>query len=136
MIRLVPFLVFVIVPFMELLLPVFLKLFPNMLPSTYEEKSHAEKKALKADRIRLETAKLLHDLVEEMALKVPVQDTNEKLESSTLSQSTYNVATKESVSNTAINADPSTSTSSSTNVRPISSTSLVAKTLQNLFKEH
>lgn len=34
--RLVPFAVFVIVPFMELLLPVALKLFPNMLPSTFE----------------------------------------------------------------------------------------------------
>ena len=37
-IRLVPFAVFVIVPFMELLLPVALKLFPNMLPSTFEDK--------------------------------------------------------------------------------------------------
>jgi LETM1 and EF-hand domain-containing protein 1 len=34
--RLVPFAVFVIVPFMELLLPVALKLFPNMLPSTFQ----------------------------------------------------------------------------------------------------
>ena len=32
LIRLVPFSIFVVVPFMELLLPVFLKLFPNMLP--------------------------------------------------------------------------------------------------------
>lgn len=37
--RLVPFAFFIIVPFMELLLPVALKLFPNMLPSTYESKS-------------------------------------------------------------------------------------------------
>ena len=36
--RLIPFAVFVIVPFMELLLPVALKLFPNMLPSTFEDK--------------------------------------------------------------------------------------------------
>lgn len=36
--RLVPFLVFVIIPFMELLLPVAVKLFPNMLPSTFESK--------------------------------------------------------------------------------------------------
>jgi len=34
--RLVPFSVFVIVPFMELLLPFALKLFPNMLPSTFQ----------------------------------------------------------------------------------------------------
>ena len=36
MFRLVPFMVFVVVPFMELLLPLTLKLFPNMLPSTFE----------------------------------------------------------------------------------------------------
>lgn len=35
--RLVPFLVFVIVPFAEFLLPVALKLFPGMLPSTFQE---------------------------------------------------------------------------------------------------
>lgn len=38
LLRLVPFSVFLIVPFMELLLPVALKLFPNMLPSTFEDK--------------------------------------------------------------------------------------------------
>ncbi|CUS21896.1 LAQU0S04e03312g1_1 [Lachancea quebecensis] len=37
-VRLVPFSAFVLVPFAELLLPVALKLFPNMLPSTYESK--------------------------------------------------------------------------------------------------
>lgn len=36
--RLVPFAVFIIVPFMEFLLPVALKLFPNMLPSTFQDK--------------------------------------------------------------------------------------------------
>lgn len=38
LLRLIPFAVFVIVPFMEILLPVALKLFPNMLPSTFEDK--------------------------------------------------------------------------------------------------
>ena len=38
MFRLVPFAVFIIVPFMEFLLPVALKLFPAMLPSTFKEK--------------------------------------------------------------------------------------------------
>lgn len=37
--RLVPFSVFIIIPFMELLLPVFLKFFPNMLPSTFQTES-------------------------------------------------------------------------------------------------
>ncbi|THG19878.1 hypothetical protein TEA_001254 [Camellia sinensis var. sinensis] len=36
--RLVPFAVFIIIPFMEFLLPVFLKLFPSMLPSTFQDK--------------------------------------------------------------------------------------------------
>jgi LETM1 and EF-hand domain-containing protein 1 len=34
--RLVPFSFFVLVPFMELALPFALKLFPNMLPSTFQ----------------------------------------------------------------------------------------------------
>ncbi|TMS36967.1 hypothetical protein L596_004008 [Steinernema carpocapsae] len=37
--RLVPFSIFIIVPFMELALPIFIKLFPNMLPSTFQEAS-------------------------------------------------------------------------------------------------
>ncbi len=36
--RLVPFIIFLVVPFMEVLLPVALKVFPNMLPSTFEDK--------------------------------------------------------------------------------------------------
>lgn len=42
--RLVPFAVFIVIPFMELLLPIALKLFPNMLPSTYESKTQEVKK--------------------------------------------------------------------------------------------
>lgn len=37
--RLVPFSIFIIVPFMEFALPIFIKLFPNMLPSTFQEHS-------------------------------------------------------------------------------------------------
>ncbi|AAS50397.2 AAR032Wp [Eremothecium gossypii ATCC 10895] len=43
-VRLVPFSAFVIIPFAELLLPIALKLFPNMLPSTYESKTDKQKK--------------------------------------------------------------------------------------------
>lgn len=38
LLRLIPFSVFVIVPFLEFTLPFFLKIFPNMLPSTFEDK--------------------------------------------------------------------------------------------------
>ena len=40
--RLVPFAVFVIIPFMEFLLPLALRLFPNMLPSTFQDKMKEE----------------------------------------------------------------------------------------------
>ncbi|EMP39386.1 LETM1 and EF-hand domain-containing protein 1 [Chelonia mydas] len=67
--RLVPFLVFVVVPFMEFLLPVALKLFPSMLPSTFETKSKKEERLKKELRVKLEVAKFLQDTIEEMALK-------------------------------------------------------------------
>ena len=36
--RLVPFVVIAVIPFLEFALPVILKIFPNMLPSTFEDK--------------------------------------------------------------------------------------------------
>lgn len=63
--RLVPFLVFIIVPFMEFLLPVALKLFPNMLPSTFESKDQAELKRQKLFKARLEVSNFLQETVAE-----------------------------------------------------------------------
>ena len=52
---------------MELALPVLLKLFPNMLPSTFQDKLKAEE-ALKSQlTAKLELAKFLQDTTEEMA---------------------------------------------------------------------
>ncbi|POI27382.1 hypothetical protein CIB84_008868 [Bambusicola thoracicus] len=65
--RLVPFLVFIIVPFMEFLLPVFLKLFPEMLPSTFETESKKEEKQKKKLNAKLELAKFLQETIAEMA---------------------------------------------------------------------
>ncbi|KAM8794561.1 LETM1 domain-containing protein LETM2, mitochondrial [Eudromia elegans] len=65
--RLVPFLVFVIVPFMEFLLPVFLKIFPEMLPSTFETESKKEEKQKKRLNAKLELAKFLQETIAEMA---------------------------------------------------------------------
>ncbi|OBZ89063.1 LETM1 and EF-hand domain-containing protein 1, mitochondrial [Choanephora cucurbitarum] len=65
LVRLVPFLFFIVVPFMELLLPVALKLFPNMLPSTYESKSQEEKKKISLLKVRLEMAKFLQETISE-----------------------------------------------------------------------
>ncbi|XP_023406874.1 LETM1 domain-containing protein LETM2, mitochondrial [Loxodonta africana] len=65
--RLLPFLVFIIVPFMEFLLPLFLKLFPEMLPSTFESESKKEEKQKKKMAAKLELAKFLQETVTEMA---------------------------------------------------------------------
>ncbi|THH02975.1 hypothetical protein EW145_g6640 [Phellinidium pouzarii] len=69
LLRLVPFSVFVVVPFMELLLPVAIKFFPNMLPSTFEDKFAAEEKQRKLLRVRLEMAKFLQETLRESGLK-------------------------------------------------------------------
>ncbi|RKP26074.1 LETM1-like protein-domain-containing protein, partial [Syncephalis pseudoplumigaleata] len=63
--RLVPFSVFIIVPFMELLLPVALKLFPGMLPSTFEAKEVKEEKRRKLLKVRIEMAKFLRETIDE-----------------------------------------------------------------------
>ncbi|KAL1322492.1 hypothetical protein HN51_067503 [Arachis hypogaea] len=68
--RLVPVAVFIIVPFMELLLPVFLKLFPNMLPSTFQDKLKEEEALKRRLNARIEYAKFLQDTVKEMAKEV------------------------------------------------------------------
>lgn len=64
--RLVPFSVFIIVPFMELLLPVFIKFFPGMLPSTFETAKDMEDKARKNLKVKLEMAKFLQKTLDEM----------------------------------------------------------------------
>ena len=45
LLRLLPFSVFIIVPFGEVLLPVALKMFPNMIPSTFETESQGRNRA-------------------------------------------------------------------------------------------
>ena len=64
--RLVPFSVFIIVPFMELLLPVALKLFPGMLPSTFTTTSQREDKLKKAVVAKLEYTRFLQKTLDEI----------------------------------------------------------------------
>ncbi|XP_073775990.1 mitochondrial proton/calcium exchanger protein isoform X8 [Danio rerio] len=84
--RLLPFLVFIIVPFMEFLLPVALKLFPNMLPSTFETQSKKEERLKKELRVKLEMAKFLQDTIEEIALRNKASKGNVTEEFSTFFQ--------------------------------------------------
>lgn len=68
--RLVPFSVFVIVPFAELLLPVALRLFPNLLPSTYENAKSKESKATRLRSARKDVSKFLRETMRESGLPV------------------------------------------------------------------
>ncbi|KAJ2845678.1 LETM1 domain-containing protein ylh47 [Coemansia brasiliensis] len=81
-VRLVPFLLFVVIPFAELLLPVALKLFPNMLPSTYESQATADKKREKMQGVRNEMSRYLKETIAEMnrhRVAEDVEDTGEFL---------------------------------------------------------
>ncbi|BFZ62205.1 LETM1 domain-containing protein ylh47 [Saitoella coloradoensis] len=68
LVRLVPFSMFVIVPFAELLLPVALKLFPNMLPSTYEGQIAKEAKTAKLRETRKGVSEFLRATIRETGL--------------------------------------------------------------------
>ena len=61
---------FVIVPFAELLLPVALKLFPNLLPSTYEGAKAKEAKATSLRTKRKEVSTFLRQSLKESGLPV------------------------------------------------------------------
>lgn len=67
--RLIPFSIFIIVPFMELLLPVFIKFFPGMLPSTFQTKQEREDKLKQNLKVRLEMAKFLQKTLDEMSVQ-------------------------------------------------------------------
>ncbi|TPX63225.1 hypothetical protein SpCBS45565_g06785 [Spizellomyces sp. 'palustris'] len=68
LLRLVPFIIILLIPFMELALPVLLKLFPNMLPSTFESKFQEEEKKKKLLKMRLEMARFLQETVEDVSV--------------------------------------------------------------------
>ncbi|EEB06751.2 inner membrane protein [Schizosaccharomyces japonicus yFS275] len=57
--RLLPFSMFVIIPFAELLLPVAIKFFPNLLPSTYEDPKDKQAKKERLRKTRSEVSNFL-----------------------------------------------------------------------------
>ncbi|XP_066584131.1 mitochondrial proton/calcium exchanger protein [Prorops nasuta] len=67
--RLIPFSVFIIVPFMELLLPVAIKLFPGLLPSTFQTATEKEDKLKQALKVKIEMAKFLQKTLGDMAVQ-------------------------------------------------------------------
>lgn len=67
--RLVPVAFFLVVPFMELALPLALKLFPNMLPSTFQDKLKQEEDMKKLLQARLGLNSFLQETMGELVKK-------------------------------------------------------------------
>uniref|UniRef100_A0A2A4JF37 Letm1 RBD domain-containing protein n=1 Tax=Heliothis virescens TaxID=7102 RepID=A0A2A4JF37_HELVI len=65
--RMVPFIVFILVPFLEFALPFYIKLFPNALPSTFESRDQKEAKLKKHLKVKLEIAKFFQETLDQMA---------------------------------------------------------------------
>jgi len=65
--RLVPMSIFVLVPFMEFALPFALKLFPNMLPSTFQDSLKEEEKMKRELQMRISMAGFFQDTLTELA---------------------------------------------------------------------
>ncbi|KAK9475455.1 LETM1 domain-containing protein mdm28 [Dipodascopsis tothii] len=74
--RLVPFSMFVIVPFAEFLLPVVLKIFPGMLPSTYVSAASREARKTLLRKTRKEVSVFLRNTVSENGLQLPANPTS------------------------------------------------------------
>ena len=80
MFRMIPFIVIVVVPFAEFALPFLLYFFPNMLPSTFEDKFEKQEKTKKLLQARLETARFLQETLEEMALESNTPESSKQSE--------------------------------------------------------
>jgi LETM1 and EF-hand domain-containing protein 1 len=59
--RLVPMSIFVLIPFMEFALPLALKIFPNMLPSTFQDSLKAEENMKRELKSRLAMAEFFQE---------------------------------------------------------------------------
>ncbi|KAL7570035.1 hypothetical protein ACA910_017075 [Epithemia clementina (nom. ined.)] len=65
--RLVPFSMFVIIPFMEFALPFALRIFPNLLPSTFQDSLKAEENMKRELKSRIAMAQFFQETLEELA---------------------------------------------------------------------
>lgn len=72
--RLVPLSFFVLVPMMEFALPFAIRIFPNLLPSTFEEKHHKEEQRKKLLKVRMEMAQVMQHTMNERAAQVTKEE--------------------------------------------------------------
>lgn len=59
--RLIPFSMFIIIPMMEFALPFALKIFPNLLPSTFQDSLKAEENMKRELQLRIGMAKFFQE---------------------------------------------------------------------------
>ena len=78
--KLLPFAMFVLIPFAELLLPVALKVFPNLLPLTYELKLDRLKKRNKLSKTRALALEYIKNTLEEGGLTLLKKITDKEKE--------------------------------------------------------
>jgi LETM1 and EF-hand domain-containing protein 1 len=72
--RLLPFSFFVVVPFLELTLPFFIKFFPSMLPSTYATTSQIDNAARAQIKAKVSIAKFLQETVYDASKRYSGED--------------------------------------------------------------
>lgn len=70
LVRLIPFLPFIIVPFGEALLPIVIKIFPGILPSTFEDKKSKADKSRRLTSARKEVSGFLRTTLKETGLPI------------------------------------------------------------------
>eukprot|EP00892_Ulva_mutabilis_P004804 jgi/Ulvmu1/2696/UM014_0152.1 len=101
--RVVPFTFFIIIPFAEVLLPVALRIFPNMLPSTFQTQLKQEEDMKKLLKLKTELARFLQQTVGELAKDVKRNRSGElAVDAKALSTFLKDVRGGRSVSNTDI----------------------------------
>lgn len=81
LLRLVPFAFFLLIPFMELMIPIVVKFFPNFLPTTYTKDLQKQANMKRQLKARIEVASFLQDSMEDYAQQLAAtdnKDVNEK----------------------------------------------------------
>eukprot|EP00559_Dactyliosolen_fragilissimus_P008254 CAMPEP_0184857306 /NCGR_PEP_ID=MMETSP0580-20130426/2468_1 /TAXON_ID=1118495 /ORGANISM="Dactyliosolen fragilissimus" /LENGTH=919 /DNA_ID=CAMNT_0027352827 /DNA_START=403 /DNA_END=3162 /DNA_ORIENTATION=- len=99
--RLVPMSIFVLIPFMEFALPFALKMFPNMLPSTFQDSLKAEENMKRELKSRLAMAEFFQETLQDLAKEQKKAAANRKEliinsdDESTPSETTKTLASRE-----------------------------------------
>lgn len=64
-----PFSVFIIIPGAELLIPLYVKLFPSAMPKAFESLNQKQQRQIKQAQTRLDLASFLHETLNEVQKK-------------------------------------------------------------------